>query len=207
MKQMKLSHRIGLTLIIFAAYFFITGVVMAQDKGTFVDKRDNHAYKFAKLGKQVWMLQNLAFVTPAGSWTYNDNDTTGAKFGKLYDWNTAMKACPKGWKLPTDADWTNLIQGLGGVDAAGGKFQEQDTIVKDITAKKPEITGGFSGLLGGVRHEDNKYTGVSFWGGCWSATATGDEASNYLFVKNGKSVAKSSATKKTGQWVRCVRVK
>ena len=207
MKTRNLPVRLSVVLFTCTLFFLFSGILQAQDKGTFVDKRDNQVYKFAKLGKQVWLLQNLNYVTPAGSWYYDNNDTINKKFGRLYDWTTASKACPKGWRLPTDADWTNLIQGLGGDEAAGGKFQEFDTIAKDPAAKNPAISGGFSGLLGGVRHGDNTYTGISLWGGCWSATATLDAASNYLFVKNGKSLGKSTATKNTGYYVRCVRVK
>ncbi len=207
MKTINPSGRLSVMFIMFSLFFILSGILQAQDKGTYIDKRDNHAYKFEKIGKQVWMTQNLAFATPAGSGYYNNNDTIGKKIGRLYDWNTASKACPKGWHMPSDVEWTSLIKELGGEDAAGGKFQEFDTIAKDPTAKKPELTGGFSSLLGGVRHGDNTFTGISFWGGLWSSTATAEEASNYLFVKNGKTLGKSTATKNTGYYVRCIRSK
>jgi uncharacterized protein (TIGR02145 family) len=207
MKTTQTPGRYSIVLFLFSLLLIFGGIAQAQDKGTFVDKRDNHSYKFAKIGKQVWMVQNLNFATPAGSWYYNNNDTANTKFGRLYDWNTAIKACPKGWHMPTDVEWTNLIKELGGEDAAGGKFQEFDTVAIDPAAKKPEITGGFSSLLGGVRHGDNTFTGISFWGGCWSATLTQTEASNYLFVKNNKGLGKSTAVKTTGYYLRCVRTK
>lgn len=200
-----MKKNISALLLIFLCSGFAM-MTLAQDKGVFTDKRDNKSYNYEKIGKQVWMLQNLAFDVQPGSYIYS-NDTTFSGFGRLYEWNAAMKACPKGWRVPNDLEWTALLKTLGGEDAAGEKLLAYDTVKKSQWAKNPALTGGFSSLLGGVRHADSTYTGASVWGGCWSATATPEGASNYLFVKNGKSVGKSSATKVTGYYVRCIRVK
>lgn len=176
------------------------GYVSGQDKGTFADKRDGHVYKWVKTGPQVWMITNLRFITPAGSWIYNNDSASGVSYGRLYDWPTALKACPKGWHMPTDNDWALLIKNLGGDEQAGAKLQAMDTVVT--------ANGNISSLLSGVRHYDGSFIGIGSWGACWSATIAGtDDASNYMFVHNGKAIGKSSSTKTTGFSVRCIRNK
>ena len=39
-----------------------------------------------------------------------------SKFGFLYNWNTAYKNCPEGWRLPTREDWETARDYLGGVE-------------------------------------------------------------------------------------------
>ena len=182
------------------------GNLNAQVKGIFIDKRDGHAYKWIKAGNQVWMVENLKFATTGGSWIYN-NDTANAKtYGRLYDWNTAVKACPKGWHLPSDLEWNTLVKDLGGEDVAGEKFQQMDTVKVTQDNKSGMVTQGFSALISGVRHNDGSFDGMGVWGGCWTATFMSDDvADNFLFVKGAKAMGKSSSTKNSGFSVRCVK--
>ncbi|PID95315.1 MAG: hypothetical protein CSA95_00325 [Bacteroidetes bacterium] len=62
-------------------------------------------------------------------------------YGVLYNWVCAMDGqsstngnpsgvqgiCPEGWHLPSDAEWTELINFLGGSEVAGGKLKETGT--------------------------------------------------------------------------------
>ncbi len=40
-----------------------------------------------------------------GSRCYEDDVANCAKDGRLYDWESAMTACPCGWHLPSAAEW------------------------------------------------------------------------------------------------------
>ena len=74
-----------------------------------------------KIGKQEWMTLNVDSAVN-GSY-YFDNDTLRAQnFGRLYDWQTAITICPSGFHLPTDEEWTELTDTLGGIDVAGRKL-------------------------------------------------------------------------------------
>ncbi|MDR0517359.1 MAG: hypothetical protein LBH25_09995 [Fibromonadaceae bacterium] len=41
---------------------------------------------------------------------YGNKTQNCDKYGRLYDWNTAMKACPAGWHLPSGTDWNVLMK-------------------------------------------------------------------------------------------------
>lgn len=103
----------------------------------FTDPRDNHTYKAVRIGGQIWMMENLAFLPAVSStsdtkgiWVYGyfGSDPSEAKqldsyktYGCLYDWSTAVAdsfgngrdVCPPGWHLPTDAEFSTLEVSLG----------------------------------------------------------------------------------------------
>lgn len=85
----------------------------APKAGTFTDERDGQTYQWIRIGKQVWMAQNLNFKTPKGSYAYDNNPANRDKYGLLYDYPTLIDACPKGWHLPSDAEWQELEVSAG----------------------------------------------------------------------------------------------
>jgi len=77
-----------------------------------IDKRDNKKYKTVKIGKQIWMAENLNFSMD-GAWCYDEKPEFCENYGKLYTWKAAQNACPEGWHLPTDEEWKELEVKLG----------------------------------------------------------------------------------------------
>jgi uncharacterized protein (TIGR02145 family) len=75
------------------------------------DPRDGTTYSVVTINTQTWMQHNLRYATN-GSWLNPANPDS--IYGRLYDWNTAMNACPSGWHLPTDNEWTDLQLAIGG---------------------------------------------------------------------------------------------
>jgi len=123
--------------------------VFAQQKGSFTDPRDKKTYKTVKIGEQVWMAQNLNYHGADGflGLCYGDEPAKKIKktdncnkYGRLYDWNEAMKACPNGWNLPSDEEWQTLVDFVGGYEVAGKKLKSKSGWpVHDFSETSPKV--------------------------------------------------------------------
>jgi len=62
----------SITLVIYS--LFVAHFFYSQDNGQFTDARDGRTYKTVKIGKQVWMAENLYFSNPNITYfLYNNN--------------------------------------------------------------------------------------------------------------------------------------
>jgi len=156
----------------------------APSGNTFTDGRDGKRYKSVTIGCQVWMAENLNYEAE-NSQCYKDSPDSCAKYGRLYDWNTAAAGafssasnpsmvrgvCPAGWHLPSDAEWTQLIDFAGGDSIAGTRL-ESTAGWNDNGNGTDDY--GFSALPGGFHFGVNFSGGgdLSYW---WSATKGDNE--------------------------------
>src|SRR4029077_5013455 len=98
-------------------------------------------------GKE-WTTQNLA-IHSAGAYCYGDSDFNCRRYGRLYTWEAAQRACVSlgvRWRLPTDHDWRALARRYGGV--------REDSKDSGNAAYNALLSGGSSGfdaLLSGDR--------------------------------------------------------
>ncbi|MDR1813190.1 MAG: hypothetical protein LBQ87_10230, partial [Candidatus Fibromonas sp.] len=107
------------------ALLVICTAVFAQQKGTFKDSRDGKTYNTVKIGTQTWMAENLNY-NAKGSKCYDNKPENCAKYGRLFDWATAMESCPSGWVLPDTTEWKTLVDFVDperGLDPYGTKLK------------------------------------------------------------------------------------
>jgi uncharacterized protein (TIGR02145 family) len=172
---------------------------------TFTDPRDGKVYKTVKIGGQVWMAENLNFNCKGSK--CNDKDTKNAeKYGRLYDWKTAKKACPSGWHLPSDEEWQTLIDFAGGNDIAGKRLKAKNGW--NYREKPGTNEFGFSALPGGSGSSDGSFLFAGdryFW---WSASEDGSYYAYSWFTFYGaENVCWGSFDKSRLFSVRCVEDK
>lgn len=94
------------------------------------DSRDGKSYQIVNFNGLNWMTENLNYAID-GSACYENNLDNCEKYGRLYTWNQAKKACPKGWRLPSKNEWNNAPKGIwnsfaGYFYVAKGSFYKKD---------------------------------------------------------------------------------
>jgi uncharacterized protein (TIGR02145 family) len=170
-----------------------------------LDTRDNKEYNtIITVGKR-WMARNLDYDTAdgGGSWCYGDDPVNCDKYGRLYDWNTAMIVCPSGWRLPTRLEWEELVRVAGGATVAGRNLKSQDGWVGS-NGNETNLTG-FSALPGGHRNSRGEFIAIGGGGSWWSSTPHGDDdAYSLTMAASFDNTSGGIGSKNVGYSVRCV---
>jgi uncharacterized protein (TIGR02145 family) len=181
------------------------------------------------IGTQQWMEKNLDVVTyrngdvipqvtdasawaalTTGAWCYYNNDVAnGAIYGKIYNWyavNDTRGLAPKGWHIPTDAEWTILTDKLGGITVAGGKMKSVGTTRWTTPNTLATNESGFTGLPGGSRDTNGAFYDVGLEGFWWSSSEGGTTYAyvRELFYSYGDANT-YNFSRKYGFSVRCLR--
>lgn len=141
-------------------------------------------------------------------------------YGALYNWTAAMDGsnsstanpsgvqgvCPTGWHLPSDAEWTELTDHLGGASVAGGKLKETGVTHWNSPNTGATNETGFIALPGGDRANALYFYSIGSRGYWWSATgvSTGSAWSRIVYY-NDSDVGRIVDGKELGFSVRCIR--
>jgi len=176
----------------------------ATTDGIFTDNRDGKKYKTVKIGKQIFLAENLSYRPTSGSyWAYGDNMSNAQKYGYLYDWETAKNVCPSGWHLPTDEEWNAMITFLGGDKTAGIKLKEKGSTYWPQNSDATNESG-FTALPGGYRFR--AFYSIDHAGYWWSSSERNPTSAwcRYL-VYNFPNFYRDYSTKSNGCSVRCVK--
>jgi len=119
-------------------------IIKRIDQVTCKDIEGNR-YKTVKIGNQIWMAENLkvtryrdntrirtvpkhdprtngSYYFPPSS--YSPKIIKKSKIGLLYTWDVILKIAPKGWHIPSDEEWMELANYLGGYGVAGERLKK-----------------------------------------------------------------------------------
>lgn len=177
---------------------------------------DNRSYKIVQIGDQLWMAENFAYlpsVNPVSEssatepyyyvYDYDDTIVGAAKatsnystYGVLYNWPAAIAACPPGWHLPNDAEWTELEDYL--IANGYGFGGSGDDIAKSMAAKTnwescsgvgtpgndldSNNSSGFSALPGGYRVSGGIFVTIGSTATWWSSTELSTNYASYIVL-------------------------
>ncbi len=170
---------------------FLSVSLAAPVRGVVKDNRDGKTYKTVKIGDQTWMAENLNLHMDE-SWCYEQKTDNCKKYGRLYTWKKALKACPTGWHLPTIGEWRTLESYLtqASREKVGNVLRAKDgwKVKKRKKKKYDEKTGepiyldeyetinagtdnyGFSALPAGYVDHKGKFVKIKENAVFWSAT-------------------------------------
>jgi len=186
--------------------------------------------KTVKIGSQIWMAENLNDASKGGK-CYDDKLENCEKYGRLYTWAEAVKACPTGWHLSKYSEWNALQDFVAGSErkysVSGGKLKAKNGWdAHEGKSGNGTDEYGFSALPGGISNGSvfDAVGGGGFW---WSVLETSadsahanmpkllatlppntDPASNAYFFMMGKgtsNIAHSTVLKSAMLSLRCVK--
>ncbi len=157
-------------------------------------------YATVLIGDQCWFAENLRSenyengdAIPSGlsngEWSsafgattvYGDNASNLETYGRLYNWYAVDEArglCPSGWHVPTDGEWTQLINLFGGHPAAGPSMKASP---EDNPGWNGTNASGFTGLGGGLRYDSGGYDSLGGNGSFWSSSL---HTGNFAWFRN-----------------------
>ena len=180
-----------------------------------LDERDLYPYHVTYAGGLLWTRNNLAWEGAGAA--YQRCEAMSGIFGRYYTGEEARTACPEGWRLPTDAEWTALDgEAAPGKDLPGlagrvmGDIRFNGTKMWEYWREVPitdalnlsAMPVGYATVAGKDYTFDGLYKYAAFW--------TSDEADGLgvcRYIYHDKDIVYRSLMSKTdfAASVRCVR--
>ena len=177
---------------------------------------------------QTWMAENLKVGTgiditqvPTDNgiieyYCYEDNINLCGVYGGLYQWDEMMNyidtegsrgICPEGWHVPTNQEFYDLENFLGGWLVAGGKLKETGTAHWNTNNVGATNETGFTALPGGELQSWGPVygqLGIKAW--FWSSSPGITGGSHfYMSVENGEEkLYRSEEAFGSSYSVRCI---
>jgi len=192
---------------------------------TVTDCRDGQSYKTVMIGTQTWMAQNLNYTVDS-SWCYNNSADSCAKYGRLYQWASAMNTdsdynsktwggsdvnhqgiCPDDWHLPSNDEWLTLYDYV----EANNSSEGVGTSLKSSSGWASDGNGSdlfsLSALPGGYRSDNGSFSFASNIAYFWSATEDYSKNANnwYLYYSGNDFYDGSNGNKYYGFSIRCLK--
>lgn len=182
-------------------------------------------YRTVNIGGSTWLAENLDFKfsgcniggdgTPStpNAWYYDNDEAMygidGTRnCGLLYNWHAVKHLndnrsilCP-GWHVPTNDEWTALVNAVGGTSTAGTKLKAAN--VSWATSWGGTDDYGF-GVLPAGRRELGSFAYVGSYAYFWTATEISPSDANDCLFRTGASVSHGYNDKTFAYSVRLVK--
>jgi uncharacterized protein (TIGR02145 family) len=156
------------------------------------------------------MADNLNYRTATGSSCYfavNNLDSLAncATYGRLYDWNSAMTACPKGWHLPDSTEW-NILTVFAGGDNSASRLKGNTPLWRFFNSGTNDyefaaLPGGYGDSVGAT------FSSMGSLGVWWTATvnASLDSSMRVVIYNAFSSYQRDKSTQDLRYSVRCIQ--
>ena len=180
----------------------ITGAYTRLDP-VFTDPRDGGKYYTVTTGDMTWLKSNL-YYSKAGI-SYKNSEAMDAIFGRLYTWTEAMTACPEGWHLPSETEFTAMAnflapKGTAFVEkedfngVAGGFMVDAKFLGNRMWEYWPQVKitnkTGFSALPVGYAVDSGSsstFAGIDSYAAFWTSDSKSDDLAYYRYINVNKN--------------------
>jgi uncharacterized protein (TIGR02145 family) len=146
-------------------FVLLMAFIEISGQSGFTDKRDGNVYRTITIAGVTWMAENLRYKPKSGAF-YFDNDINNTHtYGLLYDWTTAVNACPAGWHLPSGSEF----------QALSNFFEQKPNWGKIVTD-----TSSFGIQLGGMQDFEGTFSEMGESAYYWTSTEYGKNNAEYF---------------------------
>ena len=171
-----------------AIFLIAISLCKAQQLIETVKDYDGNEYHAIKIGNQIWLKENIKSlhytdgVPIPGVVAYNNDESMASIYGRLYTWDAAMRnsnkekvqgLAPAGYHIPSDAEWLELENYLGGASVAGGKMKDPGTALWKSPNTDADNSSGLSILPAGeydAYYSPNKFSLINEYAVFWTST-------------------------------------
>jgi uncharacterized protein (TIGR02145 family) len=134
---------------------------------------------YLELKSFVLFATNFMTNTLTNACTYYNYDLDlGKKYGYLYNYYVAgdiRNVCPDGWHVPTQAEWTTLVDFAGGDSVAAPKLRVSGiSNWNSLYYTNADNSTGFTAFGAGIRLKTGEYWGIDYNATFWTTTLCTD---------------------------------
>lgn len=167
-----------------------------------IDPRDGNIYQTISIQGVTWMAENLKYKVDVGAHLFDNTFENLNRYGLLYEWKAALKACPAGWHLPSGSEFQMLTSHYG---------------YNDVWRKEQSEKSSFNIQLGGMQDYEGTFSEMDESGYYWTSTEYDNGNAEYfsyliinkmavIDISRKADIEEIPGTEKANKYsVRCVR--